>query len=324
MITIADIEAAADRLAGRAVRTPLLESPLLNERLGGRLLVKPELLQVTGSFKFRGAYNKLSQIPEAARNNGVVAYSSGNHAQGVAAAARMLGMSATIVMPADAPAIKRRNTEAWGARVVTYDRMKEDREAIGGRIAAETGATLVPPYDDEQVIAGQGTVGLEIANQCAELGVRPDAVLLPASGGGLIAGTALALSERVPGTAVWVVEPEGYDDHARSLAAGDRVAHQAPGPTLCDALMAPTPGALTFPINRRLLAGGLVVGDDWVLRAMAIVFETLKLVTEPAGAIALAAILAGRLDARGRTLVAVLSGGNVDPDTFVRALALPG
>jgi len=318
---IDDLEAAAARLAGVAVRTPLLESPLLNDRLGGRLLVKAEPLQLTGSFKIRGAYNKIAGLPADRRAAGVVAFSSGNHAQGVAAAARLLGVAATIVMPADAPAIKRRNTEAWGARIVPYDRLRDDREAIGAAIAAETGATLVRPYDDPAIIAGQGTVGLELAEQCAAAGAHPDAVLVPCGGGGLSAGIATALADRLPGVPVHPVEPAGFDDTARSLAAGARLANAPGGSSLCDALLGPIPGEVTFAVNRRLLAPGLAVDDAAVLAAMAAAFEAFKLVVEPGGAVALAAVLSGAVPTAGRTLVAVASGGNVDPAVFMRALA---
>ncbi|MEQ9333519.1 threonine/serine dehydratase [Thalassobaculum sp.] len=317
----ADVRAAAARLAGVAVRTPLLESGLLNARLGGRLLVKAEPLQRTGSFKFRGAYNRVSLIPAADRDRGVVALSSGNHAQGVAAAAAMLGLSATVVMPADAPAIKRANTAALGARVVAYDRHCDDREAIAAGIAARTGATIVKPYDDPGIIAGQGTVGLEIAEQTAELGVRPDAVLVCCGGGGLVSGTALALADAAPGVPVWCVEPAAFDDTRRSLAAGERLGNPPEARSICDALLSPMPGHLTFALNRRLLAGGLAVDDDEVRHAMRTAFETLKLVVEPGGAVALAAVLSGRIEISGRTVVVVASGGNVDPETFADALA---
>lgn len=319
--SVADIRVAAGRLAGVAVRTPLLESPLLNERLGGRLLVKAEPLQRTGSFKFRGAFNRVSLIPEADRARGVVALSSGNHAQGVAAAAAMLGLPATVVMPADAPAIKRANAEALGATVIAYDRCSEDREAIAAEFADRTGATVVKPYDDPGIIAGQGTVGLEIAQQAAELGVRPDAVLVCCGGGGLVSGTALALSEAAPGVPVWCVEPAAFDDTRRSLAAGRRLGNADGATSICDALLSPTPGELTFELNRRLLAGGLAVSDDEVRAAMRTVFEALKLVVEPGGAVAIAAALSGKIPIAGRTTVAVASGGNVDPETFRQALA---
>ncbi len=321
---LAEIEAAAARLAGHAVLTPLLEYPALNERVGGRVLVKAETLQRTGSFKFRGAFNKISQIPEAVRAGGVIAYSSGNHAQGVAAAARLLGLAATIAMPSDAPAIKIENTKALGANVVFYDRHREAREEVAERLLAERKATLVRPYDDPDVIAGQGTCGLEIARQTEAAGARLDAALVCCGGGGLIAGTATALCGLNPGIAVYAVEPEGFDDTTRSLASGRRVSNDPAARSFCDALLVPTPGALTFSINRRLLAGGLVVGDQDVAQAMSFAFRVLKLVVEPGGAVALAALLAGKFDARGKTVAITLTGGNVDPATFVQATAPAG
>jgi threonine dehydratase len=317
---LAEIEAAAARLAGRAVKTPLLEFPALNQRLGGRVLVKPEGLQRTGSFKFRGAYNKISQIPEEARERGVIAYSSGNHAQGVAAAAALLGVPATIVMPADAPAIKLDNTRGYGAEVVLYDRYRDVREEVAERIRAERQATLVRPYDDPDIIAGQGTCGLEIARQAAALGASLDAALVCCGGGGLIAGTATALAALSPGTEVYAVEPAGFDDTTRSLAAGKRLGNDPEARSFCDALLAPEPGELTFAINRRLLSGGLVVDDGEVAEAMAYAFHTLKLVVEPGGAVALAALLAGRIEAGGKTVAVVLSGANVDAATYARAI----
>lgn len=317
----AAIAAAAARLAGHAVTTPLLESPAINARIGGRLLVKAECLQRTGSFKFRGAYNALAQFPAAARRAGVVAYSSGNHAQGVAAAAQLLEMRATIVMPTDAPATKIANTRFYGAEIVFYDRYQEVREEIAERIAAERGAALLPPYDDARVIAGQGTVGLEVAAQAAALGARLDAVVAPCSGGGLIGGIALALASASPGTAVYAAEPQGFDDLRRSLAAGERLRNDPEGRSICDALLAPAPGILTFSIARRHLAGSLVVSDEEVMKAMAAAFAQFKLVAEPSGAAGLAAILSGRLTAEGRTVAAILSGGNVDGEVFARALA---
>ncbi len=319
--TVADIESAAERLAGNAVLTPLLESSLLNERLGGRVLVKAEMLQKTGSFKFRGAFNKISRIPAEIRVAGVVAYSSGNHAQAVAAVARMLGMDATIVMPADAPAVKRRNTEAWGARIVSYDRYRDDRDAIGAAIAEETGATLVKPYDDPLVIAGQGTAGLELAAQLAAIDVRPDAVLVPCGGGGLIAGVSTALADRLPGVPVHAVEPAGFDSTGRSLRAGERQQCDTSAASLCDSLLAPMPGEITFAINRQTLAGGIVIEDEAALKAVAMAFDALKIVAEPGGAAALAAILSGRYDAAGKTVAIVCSGGNIDPARFTEALA---
>jgi threonine dehydratase len=317
----ADIDAAAQVLAPYAVRTPLLSSPALDERVGARVLLKPEMLQRTGSFKFRGAFNKISSIPMSEREGGVVAFSSGNHAQGVAAAARLLNMQATIVMPADAPLSKRERTKGYGAEVVLYDRDREDREAIARAIAAKRGATLVPPYDDPKIIAGQGTIGLEIANDLTALGINPDIVVAPASGGGLIAGIATAIKARSPQTSLMSAEPEGFDDHARSLRAGKREPHRAEGRTICDALMASIPGELTFAINQRLLSQGVTASDDEVAVAVSFVFRELKLVVEPGGAVGLAALLAGRIKARGKTVVIVLSGGNVDADLFARLIA---
>jgi len=316
-----DIDAAARVLAPFAVRTPLLSLPVLNERAGTRVFLKPEMLQRTGSFKFRGAFNKLSSIPQAARGGGVVAFSSGNHAQGVAAAAKLLNMQATIVMPADAPLSKRERTKAYGAEVVLYDRDREDREAIANGIAGKRGATLVRPYDDPLVIAGQGTVGREIAEDMAALGLTPDIVVAPASGGGLIAGVATAVKARYPQAVLMSGEPEAFDDHARSLRAGKREPHRAEGRTICDALMASIPGELTFAINSRLLTQGVIASDPEVAVAVGFAFRELKLVVEPGGAVGLAALLAGRIDARGKNVVLVLSGGNVDADLFAKLIA---
>ena len=315
--TPADVRAAAERLAGHAVETPLLRADVLDEQIGGRLLLKAEPLQRTGSFKFRGACNRLLQLDEGASAGGVVAYSSGNHAQAVAAAAKLVGVPAVIVMPRDAPAVKIAGTRRHGAEVVLYDRASEAREALGKRIAAERGAALVKPYDDFHVIAGQGTVGNEIVGQCGALGCRPDAVVVPAGGGGLMAGTSLAIADAWPDTDLHTAEPEGYDDHAMSFERGERVGLAGPGPaSLCDALFAPKPGALTFPINVDRVRSGLVVSDDEVRAAMRAAFLHLKLVVEPGGAVALAAILAGKVATAGRTVVVVLSGGNVDPGIF--------
>lgn len=319
--TIADVRDARKALAGLAVETPLLESELLNETLGFRLIVKPEVLQRSGSFKFRGAYNRISRIPEAARPKGVVAFSSGNHGQGVAYAARMFKMPATIVMPADAPQMKVANVKAYGGKVVLYDRLKEDRTEIGRRIAAETGATLVRPFDDRFVIAGQGTIGLEIADQMRARNAKADVVLVPTSGGGLVSGVALALNAESPGTQVYAVEPEGSDDTTRSLKAGKPVANEPGGSALCDALLVPQPGEITFAINRKLLAGGFAVPDDRVLGAMAVAFRHFKIVVEPSGAVGLAVALGETKRFRGQTVIAVASGGNVDPALYVRALA---
>lgn len=317
-----DVVAAAKRLEGFAVKTPLLEAPLLNAKLGGRLLLKAEPLQRTGSFKFRGAYNAISQIPADKRKNGVVAFSSGNHAQGVAAAAQMLGMPAWIIMPEDAPAIKIARTKAFGATVVPYDRYTQDREKMGQELQAKYGATLVKPYDDPNIIAGQGTVGLEIAQQCQAMGVTPDAVVVCCGGGGLVSGTALALSGALPGVPVYSAEPAGFDDTKRSLEAGTRVKNDPNARSICDALLAPTPGEMTFALNSKLLKGGFAVTDEEVKRAMATLFQEFKLVAEPGGAVAATAVLAGKLPIKGKTVVAVVSGGNVDPATFADALSL--
>ena len=322
--TIADIEEAAGRIKGRAFCTPLVESPLLNRRLGCRLLAKAEVLQRTGSFKFRGAFNRLSKLNEDERRLGVVAYSSGNHAQGVAAAARIVGASATIFMPKDAPATKILNTRRHGAEVRFYDRETESREEMAEDLARERGAVVVRPYEDPDVIAGQGTVGLEIASQARRLGIRLDAVLAPCGGGGLAAGTALAIAETSPETRVYSVEPQGFDDMARSLTAGARKRNADGDQSMCDALLMHEPGALTFAVARGRLAGGLAVDDSATRRAMCTAFADLKLVVEPSGAVALAAVLAKAIETPGRTIAVVLTGGNVDPETFSEVLASEG
>ncbi|HEU5019052.1 MAG TPA: threonine/serine dehydratase [Pseudolabrys sp.] len=318
--TAADIAAAAQRLKGVAVRTPLVNAPVLDARLAARVFLKVETLQRTGSFKFRGAYNKISSIPPERRAAGVVAYSSGNHAQGVAAAARLCGLHATIVMPADAPAAKRARTAALGAEIVPYDRDREDRAAIAEGIAAERGATLVPPYDDPLIIAGQGTIGAEIVEDLGALGLRPDIVLIGVSGGGLAAGIALAVKAAVPGATIYAVEPEGFDDTLRSFASGRRESNARMSGSICDALMSGSPGELTFPITRKLIGQGVTVNDADVGRAVRYAFEELKLAVEPGGAVGLAALLANKVDAKGKVLVGVLSGGNVDAELFARLI----
>jgi len=319
--TAADVDAAARRLAGVVLHTPLLTSATLDAITGGRVFLKAETLQHTGSFKFRGAYNKLAAIPPKQRAGGVVAFSSGNHAQGVAAAARLLGMPCVIVMPHDAPRGKRERTAALGAELVFYDRTRDDREAIAGDIAARRGAVLVPPYDDALIIAGQGTAGLEIVDDLRALGLVPDIVVVTASGGGLTAGIALAVSARVPAVKLYTAEPQGFDDHARSFRSGQREQNAALSGTICDALMARMPGKLTFAINRSLVGAGVVASDDEVAAAVAFAFYELKLVVEPGGAVALAALMTGKVDVTGKVAVAVLSGGNVDPELFSRLVA---
>jgi threonine dehydratase len=318
--TAGDIEAAAKRLYGAAVRTPLINASVLDDLLGARVFLKAETLQRTGSFKFRGAYNKISSIPQARRSAGVVAYSSGNHAQGVAAAARLLGLPATIVMPSDAPRLKRDRTLALGAEVVLYDRNTEDRAAIATKIVSERGATLVPPYDDPLIIAGQGTIGLEIVEDLARLDLKPEIVVVGASGGGLAAGISLGVKARVPSAKFYTVEPEGFDDTLRSFKSGKREANPRMSGTICDALMSNTPGELTFPITQALIGTGMTATDEEVARAVAYAFHELKLVVEPGGAIGLAALLAGKLVVKGKVVVGILSGGNVDADLFAKLI----
>lgn len=316
-----DVLAAAERIAGPAVRTPLIHSPILSERLGGRVFLKAEVLQRTGSFKFRGAYNTVQSLGADAAG-GIVACSSGNHAQGVAEAARLAGVAATIVMPSDAPPVKRARTEASGARVVLYDRASQDRDDVAAGVLAEQGGAMIHPYNDPRVIAGQGTAGLEIAQDLEAAGLAPDVVLVPCSGGGLTAGLTLALTEHFPGVAIYGVEPEGFDDYARSLATGRPVRNERLAGSLCDALLSPEPGPIGFAINRDRLAGALSVSDQEALNAVGFAYEALRLLVEPGGAVALAALLAGRLDLAGRTAVLVLSGGNVGDEILAEAVAL--
>ena len=319
--TIADVDAAAARLKGVAIRTPLLNFPVLDERLGARVYLKAETLQRTGSFKFRGAYNKISSIPNDHKAAGVVAYSSGNHAQGVAHAAQLCGVPATIVMPQDAPKAKRERTAALGAEVVLYNRDTEDRAAIARDICRKRGAVLVPPFDDPLIIAGQGTAGREIVEDLNVLGVKPDIAVVGASGGGLIAGIALGVKSRMPEVEFWSAEPAGFDDTLRSFASGKRERNARMSGTICDALMTEMPGVVTWEINRKLVGKGVIATDEEVGRAVAYAFRELKLVVEPGGAIGLAALLAGKLDVKGKTVVAVLPGGNVDAEMFERLLA---
>jgi threonine dehydratase len=320
-VTLADIEAAAERLKGHAVETPLIESPALSERAGLRVLIKPETLQRVGAFKFRGAYNRLVQLDGDQRKRGVVAFSSGNHAQGVALAARLLDVPAVIVMPKDAPVVKVQATRGYGAEVRFYDRLTESREAIAQALADERGSVIVPAFDDLDIICGQGTVGLELIRQAERLGDVPGAVVTPIGGGGLMSGVATAVKALAPKTALIGVEPAGYDDTLRSLQKGEIVSLKPERRTLCDALESPAPGSHTFPILLRHVADVAVVDDREVSEAVRYAFATLKLVLEPGGAAPLAALLAGKVNTFGATTVAlVLSGGNVDPDLFGRII----
>lgn len=315
------VEDAAERLQGLVVRTPLLESEQLNTALGLRLLFKAECLQRTGSFKFRGAYTKLSRLPIENRASGVIAYSSGNHAQGVAAAARLLNMPATIFMPEDAPGIKIDNTRDLGAEVVFFDRNRDDRRALAEQRAADTGATVVPPFDDTDIISGQGTVGLEIAQQADYMNISIDDLLCPAGGGGLMSGICVAMKSRSPLSRLWFAEPEHYDDMHLSLVAGHAVSITPGKPTLCDAIATPRPGDITFGIIKDTASGGFVVSDREIADAMAVLFDRMKLVVEPGGSAALAALLQQRDRFTGKTVVVVVSGGNVDRNVFAGALS---
>ena len=322
-VTASDIERARERLKGVATVTPLIHYPDLSDRCGGPVLVKFEGAQREGSFKFRGAYNRLSQLGEEERRRGVIAWSSGNHAQGVASAARLLGIRAAIVMPTDAPTIKIGNTRALGAEVILYDRRRESREEIARALSAERGSIVVPSFDDPDIIAGQGTIGFEILEQAADLGLAPDRIVVPCGGGGLVAGIATAVRSVRPAASIYAVEPEGHDDTARSLAAGTRLRNSPDAESFCDALLTPEPGELTFPINQALLAGALVVRDAEVRVAIEFAFRRLRLVAEPGGSVALAALLAGKLEAGPCTAI-VISGSNIDPALLCEILKEEG
>ncbi len=316
----ADIELAATRIQGEAVLTPLLENMKLNAFAGGRVFIKAECLQRTGSFKFRGAWNCISKLDPAKNRGGVVAFSSGNHAQGVAAAAQLRGIPALIVMPEDTPAIKKANTKSYGAEVVTYDRATENREEIADRYVAKRGAVLVPPFEHADIIAGQGTSGLEIIAELQSRGAVLDDMLVNCSGGGLTAGIALAFAEKSPKTKVHSVEPEGFDDYARSLRSGVREKNPRSSGSICDALLSLQPGEMTFAMNKGRLADGYAVSEAEVRRAVRFAFETLKLVVEPGGVAGLAAVLSGKIVTKGRNMGIILSGGNVDPGLFADIL----
>lgn len=319
MVSFAHILSAFNRLDGHSIRTPLLESEAINEHFGGRILFKTEALQRTGSFKFRGAFNKLSILASQGVKD-VVAYSSGNHAQGVALAARLLDMNAVIIMPADAPTIKIENTKQLGAEVILYDRYTQAREVIGDEIAKQRNLSLVKPYDDEDIIAGQGTVGLEIVQQLNILGLIPDQLVAPCGGGGLISGTAIAVHQSFADCQIYCAEPEDFDDTARSLSAGQHQTNNPNARSICDAIVTPTPGELTLPIMQAHLSAGLVASEDSVLRAMTMCMQNLKAVVEPGGCVALGALLNGQLDTVGKTTVVVLSGGNADIEMLSKAL----
>lgn len=323
-VGISDIEAAAERLAPVVRRTPLLSSPFLDEIAGRRVLVKPECLQHTGSFKFRGGWSAVSALPAALRARGVIAFSSGNHAQGVAYAAKLHGVPAVIIMPSDAPKLKIANTRGLGAEVVLYDRAGEDRDALGAKLAAERGLTLIKPFDEPMVIAGQGTTGLEIAEQAAAEGVEAADVLVCCGGGGLTSGIALALEAKAPGLRARPVEPEGFDDVTRSLATGEIQRNDRLSGSICDAIITPQPGDITFPIMKRLCGPGIAVPEELALRAMAAAFTRLKIVLEPGGAVALAAALYRPETVAGDSVIAVASGGNVDAAMFARAIETYG
>lgn len=317
----AEVEAAAARLCGKVVHTPMLRHALLDELTGATVLVKPEPLQKTGSFKLRGATNAALLLDAAARRGGIVTHSSGNHGQGVACAAAMLGIPALVAMPQDAPGIKVESTRRWGADIHFFDRHTTDRDALAAGLALARGATLVPPFDHADVIAGQGTVALELLQDARTAGLALEALVVCTGGGGLIGGCALAMEALAPQAEVWAVEPEGWDDYGQSLRAGHRIANDGRGDNLCDALLSKQPGEITFAINHPRLAGGVAVTPTEVFAAMRFAFLHLKLVAEPGGAVALAAVLAGKLPVRGKVVGVVISGGNVDPAVFARALA---
>lgn len=316
MIGLRDIEDAAKRLQNIATRTPLIQSAELDEIAGGSVLVKPECFQTIGSFKIRGAYNLMSQLSRERASRGVVAWSSGNHAQGVALAGRLLGIRTTVVMPEDAPESKIERARRFGAELVLYDRYTGDREAIAREIAAGRGAEIVPSYDHDHIVAGQGTVGLEIMQQAAELGLPPDQVLIGCGGGGISSGSAVAIKALSPLTSVYTVEPEEFDDTARSLRDGVRRSNASSARSICDALLAPSPGELPFAIHRHLGTAGLTVSDAEVRDAIRFAFLHLKIVVEPGGAVSLAAVLANRIDCSNKTTAIVLTGGNIDPQLF--------
>jgi threonine dehydratase len=317
---IEDVRLAAERLRGLIVDTKLIESPALNEKFNARILFKPETLQRTGSFKFRGAYNKISLLSAEERSRGVVAFSSGNHAQGVAASAALFGVGAVIAMPSDAPAIKIENVRKMGAEVIFFDRFGDDRMTVVSPFIKDRGMALVPPFDDPAIIAGQGTIGLELIAEAEELGVELDAVVVPCGGGGLSSGISIAVKAASPKTEVWIAEPENFDDTKRSLASGERLSNEPGHHSICDAILSMEPGALTFAINRDTLSGGVAVPDHATAKAMRDAAAYLKLVVEPGGAVALAALDSGEIDLAGKCVVVVLSGGNADLEKYAEII----
>lgn len=323
-VTADGVRRAAACIRGQAIRTPIIENEFLNDIAGGRVLVKAEVLQHCGSFKFRGAFNRLSQLTAEERKRGVVAWSSGNHAQGIARAAKYFDTPATIVMPADAPALKAEKVRAFGAEIVPYDRYSEDREEIGRRIQKERGMALAPSYDHPDIIEGQGTLALETVEDAIAGGSELDAFIICCGGGGLTSGCATILEDVSPETAVWIAEPEGFEETWDSIKKGERLKADVTRRTICDAIATPSPGRLTFPIMQRLVRGGVSITEAEVGQAMVFAFKYLKLVVEPGGAVALAAILSGKFDAAGKTTAITLSGGNVDPGLFAAILAEHG
>lgn len=321
--TLQDIQDAASRLEGIAIKTPLLESVPLSAKFDARVFIKPENLQRVGAFKFRGAYNRLCRLSDGERKRGVVAFSSGNHAQGVAAAAKILGIKATIVMPADAPEMKRDNTLGYGAQVVTYDRATENREEIAGEIAARNGAVVVPAYEDFDVMSGQGTAALEAILTARNLGVKFGQFICPVGGGGLMSGCATAFKGLSPHTLLHGIEPEGFDDVRRSLAVGHIQENSQVSGSLCDALLSPSPGPTTFAVMQKTVNSVQTVSDQEALYAVRYAWEKLKMVVEPGGAVALAALLTGKVKVTGEPLCILLSGGNVDEKIFTQALTTP-
>lgn len=320
--TIEDVRAAAKRIAGRAVRTPLLRSDFLDELTGATVFIKPENLQRTGSFKFRGACNAIGALSKADGQRGILAVSSGNHAQGIAEAARLFGFQATIIMPADAPEAKTERTMRSGAQVIPYDRIREDRDEVARRQIERSGSVFIHPFNNPYVIAGQGTCGLEIAADLHSAGLAVDHMLVCCGGGGLTAGISLAMKDAFPTCVIHTCEPDGFDDYRRSLASGQRESNAVNGGSVCDAIVTPSPGVISFSICSRLASDGLAASDEAALKAVAFAFNELKLVVEPGGAIALACLLQNKDRFEGKTVALTLSGGNIDPDMLQRALAL--